>query len=157
MRKVLLLLVAFAAAMVLTTAALAAPANPQWQYANASLSSNGQTVTVNFKEVGLGSQYLSDTITLSATVESTWGCFTKGSPSNHPQATNKEGPGTLSNSQVFPARNGQITGSISLSIVAPDLCPNGQVERLISASYTNITITGAAGPFLTTPSSLSYP
>jgi hypothetical protein len=157
LRRVLVIPVAFAIAALVVTGAFAAPANPQWQYANASLSSNGQTVSVSFKEVGLGSQYLSDTITLSATVESTWGCFTKGSPSNHPQATNKEGPGTLSNSETFPARNGQVTGTISLSIVAPDLCPNGQVERLISASYTNITISGAAGAFLTSPSSLSYP
>src|SRR6266571_886694 len=111
----MLILVAFAVAAVLTAAALAAPANPQWQYANASLSSNGQTLTVSFKEVGLGSQYLSDNITLSATVESLWGCFTKGPTSNHPQATNKEGPGTLSNTEPFPAKNGQITGSISLS------------------------------------------
>jgi hypothetical protein len=33
---------------------------------------------------------------------------------------------------------GQITGTISLSITAPDLCPKGQIERLISASYTDI-------------------
>jgi hypothetical protein len=144
-------------ALAFATAAFSAPANPQFQYANASLSSNGQTLSVSFKEVGLGSQYLSDTITLSATVDSLWGCFTKGKTSNHPQATNKEGPGTLSNSEEFPARNGQITGTISLSITAPELCPSGQVERLISVSYTNITISGAAGTFSTTPSSLSYP
>jgi hypothetical protein len=154
------ILAALAVMALAATSAVAkpgAPANPQWQSANASLSSDGQTVSVAFKEVGLGSQYLTETITLSATVESTWGCFTKGPTSNHPQATNKEGPGTLSNSETFPVRNGQVTGTISLFIEAPDLCPNGQTERLIEASYTNITITGAAGPFLTTPSSLSFP
>jgi hypothetical protein len=157
MHRIILILVAFAVTAIATTAALAAPANPQWQRANASLSSNGETLSVSFKEVGLGSQYLSDSITLSATVEATWGCYTRGPTSNHPQATNKEGPGSLSNTQVFPARNGQITGTISLSISAPDLCPRGQVERLISASYTNITVTGAAGSFLASPSSLFYP
>jgi hypothetical protein len=151
------MLAALAVTALMATAAVAAPANPQWQRANASLSSDGDTLSVSFKEVGLGSQYLSDDITLSATVEATWGCFTKGPTSNHPQATNKEGPGTLSNTETFPARNGQITGTISLSIVAPDLCPGGQVERLISASYTNITVTGAAGSFLASPSSLFYP
>jgi hypothetical protein len=157
MRKIIVLLCAFAVVGVTATAAFSAPANPQWQYANASLSSNGQTVSVNFKEVGLGSQYLSDTITLTATVEALWGCYTRGPVSNHPQATNKEGPGTLSNTETFDTKHGQITDTISLSIVAPDLCPSGQVERLISASYTNITIHGTAGDFLTTPSSLFYP
>jgi hypothetical protein len=158
MRKIIVLLCAFAvAAGVAATAAFSAPANPAFQYANASLSSNGQILSVSFKEVGLGSQYLSDTITLSATVDSVWGCYTKGQPSNHPQATNKEGPGTLSNSETFATRNGQITGTISLSISAPNLCPPGQSERLISVNYTNIRIHGAAGYFTTNPSSLSYP
>jgi hypothetical protein len=157
MRKVLVILAVFAAAALTATAAIASPANPSWQYANASLSANGQTISVNFKEVGLGSQYLSDTITLSATVEALWGCYTRGPTSNHPQASNKEGPGTLSNTQTFATKHGQITDTISLSIAAPNLCSPGQDERLISASYTNITIHGTAGDFLTSPSSFTYP
>ncbi len=159
-RLIVALVLAVALVGVAATAAFAkpgAPANPQFQYANSSLSSNGQTLSVSFKEVGLGSQYTTEDITISATVEGLWGCFTRGPTSNHPQATNKEGPGTLSNTQTFPVRNGQTTGTISLSIVAPDLCPNGQVERLISVSYSDITISGAAGDFLATPSSLSFP
>jgi hypothetical protein len=149
------LAVALASLSLAAVGALAKPANPQWQSANSSLSSDGQTLSVAFKEVGLGSQYTSDDITLSADVDALWGCFTKKS-GNHPQATNKEGPGTLSNTQPFDARNGQVTGTISLSIVAPDLCPPGQRERLISANYTNITVSGAAGTFTASPSSQSY-
>jgi hypothetical protein len=131
------------------------PANPAWQSAVSSLSSNGQTLSVSFKEVGLGSQYTSDTITLSATVTSDWGCFTHSGML--PSATNKQGPGTVSNTDTFPARNGSVVGTISLTISSTLSCPPGQNRRLISASYTDIDVLGAAGDFDATPNSLFFP
>jgi hypothetical protein len=155
MRRLATLLLAVAVVGITATVAFASPAHPQWQSATSSLSSDGQTLSVAFKEVGLGSQYTSDDITLSATVESDWGCFTKSG--NHPQAENKEGPGTQSVTEPFPARNGNVTGTISLSIAPALTCPSGQRLRLISASYTDITVSGAAGDFLATPSTQTYP
>jgi hypothetical protein len=154
-RRIAVLLLAVVVVGITATVAFASPAHPQWQYANSSLSSNGQTLSVDFKEVGLGSQYTSDLITLSATVTADWGCFTKSG--NHPQAENKEGPGTVSNTQEFQTRNGSITDTISLSIGSTLTCPSGQRLRLISATYDDITIHGTAGDFPASPSSLSYP
>ena len=98
------------------------------------------SVTASFKAAGLGTISTAN-FTLSATGNALYGCFTKSG--NHPQATNKEGPTTVTSTGDFPVRGGQTTGTLTISLPASTLtCPPGQNLRLISGSLENVTLTG---------------
>jgi hypothetical protein len=79
-----------------------------------SVTSN--TLTVSFKEAGLGNSLDSVTITVTATAE----CINPGS--QHPKAANKE---SFSASGVFSISNGQATGSLTVSAatISPSCSP----------------------------------
>jgi hypothetical protein len=79
-----------------------------------SVTSN--TITVSFKEAGLGNSLDSVTIQLSGTAE----CINPGS--NHPKAANKS---SESASGVFSISNGQATGSLTMSAsnISPTCSP----------------------------------
>src|SRR5262249_55551909 len=102
---------------------------------------SGTSLVTSFKEVGLGTTATSETISASASATAVYGCFNNGG--NHPQAANKETVnGTVSNSGSFPVRNGQTTGSLTLSAPGPGAfsCPSGQSLRLISVCYSSVVI-----------------
>jgi hypothetical protein len=84
-------------------------------YANVT-SVTSDTLTVAFKEAGLGNSLDSVTITVTATAE----CINPGS--NHPKAANKE---SFSASGVFSISNGQATGSLTVSAatISPKCSP----------------------------------
>ncbi|HZB96676.1 MAG TPA: hypothetical protein VE268_12030 [Herpetosiphonaceae bacterium] len=128
-----------ACALFLMIASSAFAASPHFIYANASLNHDG-SLAVAFKEAGLGDNLLIHEVA-SATGTAVYACFTKSG--NHPQASNKVGPTTLSASGDFPSgKNGQITGSLTIQPPAPTLsCPSGQVLKLASVSYTNVVVT----------------
>jgi hypothetical protein len=107
----------------------------------ASIDSSTGSLTVTFKAAGLGNVPTAS-FTLSADATAVYGCFNHGS--NHPQATNKEGPTSISTSGDFPVRNGQTTGSLTLEPLANTglSCPGNQEARLISVSYENVTLSG---------------
>jgi hypothetical protein len=107
----------------------------------ASLNTTTGELTVSFKAAGLGNVPSAD-FTLSADATAVYGCFNNGS--NHPQATNKEGPTAVSTSGTFPVRNGQTTGSLTLEPLPNSSlsCPGNQEVRLISVSYENVTLSG---------------
>jgi hypothetical protein len=115
-----------------------------------SVSSTGSSITlsVSFKAAGLGN-ISQATFFLTATAEGTFGCFTKSG--NHPQATNKEGPATLTGSTTVDVRNGQTTGTVSVTLSTSLTCPPGQHLAVISASFTDITLTGPEGLHTTLP------
>ena len=49
----------------------------------------------------------------------------------------------MSATGTFPVRNGQTTGSLTISLPASTLeCPPGQHVELISGSISNITLSG---------------
>ncbi len=79
-----------------------------------SVTSN--TLTVAFKEAGLGNSLDSVTITVTATAE----CINPGS--KHPKAANKE---SFSASGVFSISNGQATGELTVSAasISPPCSP----------------------------------
>jgi hypothetical protein len=120
-------------------ASSALAASPHFIYANASLNHDG-SLAVAFKEAGLGDNLLIHEVA-SATGTAVYACFTKSG--NHPQASNKVGPTTLSASGDFPSgKNGQITGSLTIQPPAPTLsCTSGQVRKLASVSFTNVVVT----------------
>jgi hypothetical protein len=143
---------------VLAAAALAVPAaladNPHFIKASASLDNSGNLVCT-FKEVGLGQTTATETVTCSATANAVYGALNNGQQC--PNAANKtDVTGSVSASGDFPVRNGSVTGTI---IVSPPpttlIAPSGQSVVLISVSYTNIVLQGAAGDTKSVPGTLS--
>lgn len=101
---------------------------------------SGNTLTVNFKAAGLGNAPTADfTLTGDATVFSR--CYTKSG--NKPQAANKQETASLSTTGTFPVRNGQTTGTLSLTAPAPTLrCPGGQRVVTESISFSDVVLSG---------------
>ena len=140
MRKLLMLLMVVAAALVAVPAAQAD--SPHFIKASASINNSGQLVCT-FKEAGLGNTLTTANISCSADATAVYQCFNNGG--HHPQAGNKETVGgPVSNDGTFPVRNGQTTGSITVDPPGPGdfSCPNGQTLFLQSVSYTNIVLSG---------------
>jgi hypothetical protein len=157
MRRMLL-----AVAGLLSVAALAVPAaladSPHFLFANSSVSSTTGALTVDFKEVGLGTGTTSVTITLTVeNATAVYQCFNNGG--KHPKAGNKETVNTtLQASGNFPVRNGQTTASLSVGPPSQGdfACPSGQSLFLQSVTYSGITVCDAAGNCLgATPDPIS--
>jgi hypothetical protein len=128
-----MLLVAFAA-----SAALAQ--NEHFVRASGNLNANG-SLTVNFKEAGLGTNQLID-YELTADATATYVCVNRGGA--NPSAQNKTTvSGPVSATGTFSSgRNGQVTASLTLSPPPSDIsCPPGQSLELASVSYTNVVLT----------------
>jgi hypothetical protein len=118
------------AAALGVAAALSIPAafavSPHFNYANVtSVTSN--SITVNFKESGLGNSLNSVNITLSGTAE----CINGGS--NHPKASNKSG---FLVGGTFNVSNGQATGSLTYTVsVSPSCSPP------MTLAFTDLVVT----------------
>jgi hypothetical protein len=127
-----MLLLAFAA-----SAALAQ--NEHFIRASGSLNNNG-TLTVSFKEAGLGTNQNID-YTLTADATATYVCVNRGGA--NPSAQNKTRvAGPVSASGTFNSgKNGQVTASLTVSPPPSDIsCPPGQSLELASVSYTNVVL-----------------
>jgi len=114
----------------------------------ASITNSGAYLVSNFKEAGLGNTVATEAITLNATATATYVCINGGG--NHPKASNKQSvTAPLTNTQSFPVRNGQTTGSISVGPPAAGPfqppCSPPQTVQLAFVSYTNVSLTGLAG------------
>jgi hypothetical protein len=118
------------AAVLGVVAALAVPAafavSPHFNYANVtSVTSN--SITVSFKESGLGNSLDSVNITLSGSAE----CINGGS--KHPKASNKTG---FLVGDTFNVSNGQATGSLTYTVtVSPSCSPP------MTLAFTDIVVT----------------
>jgi hypothetical protein len=120
----------------------------------ASITSSGAYLVTNFKEAGLGNTATTEAITLQATATATYACVNGGG--NHPKASNKQSVTTpVSNTQSFPVRNGQTTGSISVGPPAAGPfqppCSPPQTVVLVFVSYTGVSLIGLAGDTSTEP------
>jgi hypothetical protein len=139
MRRILTIIgIAFAAVLLLATPANAA--SPHFVRASASGPSAGGQLSVNFKIAGLGDA-VTTTVTASADATAVYACRNNGG--NFPSDPKKqEVSGPVSNSGQFTSgKNGQITGSLTLSPPASTLsCPPGQSRVLASVSYTNVAV-----------------
>jgi hypothetical protein len=138
MRRMIVVLTALFA-----TAALAVPAfadSPHFIRAAGTLNADG-TVTVSFKEAGLGTNQNIDYV-LSADATATYVCVNRGGA--NPSAQNKTTvSGPVSATGTFSSgKNGQVTASLTVSPPPSDIsCPPGQSLQLASVSYTNVTLT----------------
>jgi hypothetical protein len=134
--------------LLTVVAGLAVPAaladSPHFLSSSFAIDSTGN-LQCSFKEAGLGNTVTTADITCTAATSSaTYQCFNNGG--NHPKAGNKETVGGLvTNTQAFPVRNGQTTGTITVGPVSPGSfsCPSGQTLYLQSTCYDDITISGA--------------
>ena len=152
MRKLLVLLTVVAGGLLAVPAAQAD--SPHFIKASATINSSGQLVCT-FKEAGLGTTLTTANVSCSADATAVYQCFNNGG--NHPKAGNKETVGgPVSNDGQFPVRNGQTTGSITVSPPGQGdfSCPSGQTLFLESVSYTNIVLSGE-GAVADVPGTLS--
>jgi hypothetical protein len=136
-----LLTAALVAAAALTLAASPAlAAAPHFVRADANGPNADGTLTINFKIAGLGDT-VTTTVTASADATALYACQNRGG--NFPEDPKKQQvSGPVSTSGEFTSgKNGQITGSLTLSPPASTLdCPSGQRVVLASVSYTNVAV-----------------
>src|SRR5829696_9843217 len=138
LRKVMLL--AAALAMVLAYALPAFAQNEHFIRTSGSLNNNG-TLTVSFKEAGLGTNQLIK-YELTADATATYVCVNRGGA--NPSAQNKSTvSGPVSATGTFSSgKNGQVTEELTAQPPASDIsCPPGQSLELASVSYTNVMLT----------------
>lgn len=153
MRRLALLVASLALAAFLAVPAALAD-SPHFLTSGFSIDRSTGDLLCNFKEAGLGNTATTADITCTAaTSEATYQCFNNGG--NHPKAGNKETVGGLvTNTQSFPVRNGQTTGTVVVGPVSPGAfsCPSGQTLYLVGVCYDDISLSGAGatvGPFYT--------
>jgi len=131
-------LVAAVALMLAASPALAAA--PHFVRADATGPNADGTLTVTFKIAGLGDT-VTTTVTASADATALYACRNNGG--NFPSDPKKQlvsGPVSASG-EFTSGKNGQITGSLTLSPPASTLdCPSGQHVVLARVSYTNVAV-----------------
>lgn len=140
MRRVGIIATLLSMLLVAITALPALAVSPHFVTASAQLS--GTNLVVSFKEAGLGDN-VTITETANATATATYVCVNRGGA--NPSAANKTtitAPVTASG-DFTSGKNGQITGSLTLSPPGSGsfTCPSGQSLELASVTYTNVTIT----------------
>jgi hypothetical protein len=137
-RRIAVLALVFMAVALVAQQALAV--SPHFVSASGTLNTNG-TLTVNFKEAGLGTNQNID-YTLTADATATYVCVNKGGA--NPSAQNKTtAAGPVSASGTFNSgKNGNVTASLTVSPPPSDIsCPKGQDLELAQVSYSTVTLT----------------
>ena len=123
---------------LLVFSAVAVAASPHF-IGTPQASVSGNTLTVTFKAAGLGNVDEA-TFNLSGTVLVSSRCYTKSG--NKPQAANKQETLSINQTETFPVRNGQTTGSFTVSPLSTLSCPKGQRVVIESVDYSNLVLTG---------------
>src|SRR5215207_4000618 len=131
-------IIAVLSLMAVALAAVPALAqNEHFVRASGSLNNDG-SLTVSFKEAGLGTNQLID-YTLTADATATYVCVNRGGA--NPSAQNKttvSGP-VIATGTFSSGKNGQVTAFLTAQPPPSDIsCPPGQSLELASVSYTNI-------------------
>ncbi len=136
-RRIAVLALVFMAVALVAQQALAVSPH----FVSASGTFNNGTLTVDFKEAGLGTNQNIDYI-LTAAATATYVCVNKGGA--NPSAQNKTTvAGPVSASGTFNSgKNGNVTASLTVSPPPSDIsCPKGQDLELASVSYSTVTLT----------------
>jgi hypothetical protein len=141
MRRKLITLVAslFAALTMLAVWASPAAADSPHYIKGPTATVEGNSLVVSWKAAGLGNTVTSVDFSLTGTVTTTSQCFTKsGNPVNgvpKSETINVNATGT------FDVRNGQTTGSLTVSPLSTLECTGNQHVVILSASF-DLTLTG---------------
>jgi hypothetical protein len=127
-RRVLLVLTAVAAitCLVLATAGVAVAGSPHFVDGTVIATQDGATLTVTFKEAGLG-----DEAQVHVVLTADAACINPGG--NHPKAGNKE---SVSTAGDFPVQNGHTEGSLSVTATFQPTC-----SPPMTVEYSNVTLT----------------
>jgi len=140
-KKFFALLASLLATFVVAGGALSSPAladSPHY-VKGPTATVDGNSLTVSWKAAGLGNTVTSVDFALTGTITTTSQCFTKsGNPVNgvpKKETINVNATGT------FPVRNGQTTGSLTVSPISTLQCTGNQHVEILDASF-DLTLTG---------------
>ena len=156
MRQQRFLIVTLVLVGVLAFGAATASAAANFKSSSFSVNNQGQLVC-SYDVSGLGN-VSSTTGTCSGTNTAVYQCINNGG--KNPAAGNKRTvTGEVGHAETIPVHNGRAQGSIIVNPVGPGTftCPSGQTLYLVSACYTDISLTvgGAtatdAGPVCSGP------
>lgn len=136
MRKTFSILLALVATVALAGTALGANAH---FITGPTGTVSGNTLTVVFKAAGLGN-VADATFTLEGDVLVSSRCYTRSG--NKPQAANKQETLQVSQTETFPVRNGQTTGSFSVTPLSTLQCPKGQRTVIESVDFSGLMVVG---------------
>jgi hypothetical protein len=127
------------AGVIMAAAPAAIADSPHFIRAAGTVNSDG-SLTVNFKEAGLGTNQNIDYL-LSGNGTAIYVCVNKGGA--NPSASNKTAvAGPVSATGTFSSgKNGQVTASLTVQPPFQDIgCPPGQTQQLASVTYTGMTL-----------------
>jgi len=130
MRRILLVLAA-----MLATAAVAAPAAFAAEHYNVGPTATvqGNSLTVSWKAVGLGNTVETADFSLTGTINVSSQCFTRSG--NPVQGVPKKETIDVNASGTFDVRNGQTTGSLTVTPLSTLTCTGNQQVRILSVSF----------------------
>jgi hypothetical protein len=132
MRK-LIALVASAFAVAAFAFAPAALADSPHYVKGPTATVSGNSLTVTFKAAGLGNTVETAQFSLTGTANVTSQCFTKsGNPVN---GVPKRETVDVDAGGSFPVRNGQTTGTITVSPLSTLTCTGNQQVRILAVTY----------------------
>ena len=138
MKRLILPLVGLLAVAALAVAPVALADSPHY-VKGPTATVSGNSLTVSWKAAGLGNTVTSVDFNLSGTVTTSSQCFTKsGNPVN---GVPKSETINVNASGTFPVRNGQTTGSLTISPLSTLKCTGNQHAVILSASF-DLTLTG---------------
>jgi hypothetical protein len=139
MRRILTVIAA-GCAMLALAVPVALADSPHFIRATGALNAGG-SLTVNFKEAGLGTNQNID-YALTADGTAIYVCVNRGGA--NPSASNKTavaGP-VIATGTFSSGKNGQVTASLTVQPPFEDIgCPPGQSQELASVTYTNVVLT----------------
>jgi hypothetical protein len=137
MKRLLVVPLIVAAALVMV-AGVAQADSPHY-IKGPTATAEGNSLVVSWKAAGLGNTVTSVDFHLTGTVTTTAQCFTKsGNPVNGVPKTETN---NVNATGTFPVRNGQVTGSITISPLSTLTCTGNQHVVILSAAF-DLTLTG---------------
>jgi hypothetical protein len=130
MRRILLVLAA-----MLSTAAVGVPAAfaAEHYVVGPNVTVSGNSLTVSWKAAGLGNTVDTVDFTLTGTINVTSQCFTRSG--NPVQGVPKQETIDVNATGTFDVRNGQTTGSFTISPLSTLTCTGNQQVRILSVSF----------------------
>jgi hypothetical protein len=136
MRKFIALVASAFAVAALAPAAFAA--SPHY-ITGPTATVSGNSLTVSWKAAGLGNTVTSADFSLTGTADVTSQCFTRSG--NPVQGVPKSETIDVNVTGTFDVRNGQTTGSLTVSPLSTLTCTGSQQVRILSVSF-DLTLTG---------------
>jgi hypothetical protein len=118
-----------AATLLAATQVPALAGSPHFVDDQTTFAQDGATLTVTFKEAGLG-----DELQVDYLLDATFQCVNPGG--NDPQAGNKQ---SFQTAQTLPVQNGKVSGSLSVTAVLQPKCEPPMTVVVRSATLTDVT------------------